>query len=72
MFLRTKLNGNKRNLLIIRFQRHGRKNDPIFNIILTKQGLSSSSGFIEKLGYYNPRFNEQGLVLNSARLSYLL
>ncbi len=40
--------------------------------MLTKQGLSSKSGFVEKLGYYNPRFQEQGLVLNSLRLSYLV
>lgn len=39
---------------------------------MTKQGAGVSSGFIEKLGYYNPKFKEQGLVLNNLRLSYLL
>jgi len=72
MFLRTKLGGNKKNTLIIRFQRHGQKKTPIYNIILIKQGLGVKNGFIEKLGYYNPKFKEQGLVLNSLRLSYLL
>jgi len=44
----------------------------MYNIILSKQGLGSKGGFLEKLGYYNPRFKEQGLVLNSLRLSYLV
>jgi hypothetical protein len=72
MFLRTKINGNKKNLLIIRLQRFGCKYNPIFKIILTKQGLGSKSIVIEKLGYYYPRFKEQRIVLNSLRLSYLL
>jgi len=72
MFLRTKVGGNKKNILIIRFQRRGCKHNPMYNIVLAKQGLSSKSGFIEKLGYYNPKFQEQGLVLNALRLSYLL
>jgi len=70
MFLRTKVSGNKKTLLIIRFQRYGHKCNPIFSIILTKQGNKESASFIEKLGYYNPKFKEQGLILNSQRLSY--
>jgi len=63
---------SKTNPLIIRFQRQGCCHNPIFNIIVILQKTRQKGAFIEKLGYFNPRFKERALVLNSKRLAYWL
>jgi len=43
-------------MLMIRFQRFGRKNDPNFRIVLTdKRNAPKSGKFLEILGFYNPK-----------------
>lgn len=43
-------------MLMIRFQRVGRKNDPNFRIVLTdKRNAPKSGKFLEILGFYNPK-----------------
>jgi len=71
-FLRTPVGGYKYNLLSIRLQRHGRINNPIYSIIVIPIKSRHQSRFIEKLGYFNPKFQERGLVINSKRLAYWL
>ncbi len=43
-------------MLMIRLQRIGRKNDPVFRVVLTDSKNSTKSGkFLEILGHYNPK-----------------
>jgi small subunit ribosomal protein S16 len=42
-------------MLIIRFQRVGKKNQASFRIVLAEKQKSAKKKFIENLGHYNPR-----------------
>lgn len=43
-------------MLVIRFQRIGRKNDPAFRAVVTDSKNSAKSGkFLEIIGSYNPK-----------------
>ena len=54
-------------MLMIRFQRIGRTNDPAFRVVLLEKERAAKTGRItEQLGSYNPRSKE--LVLNEARV----
>ena len=56
-------------MLMIRFMRIGRKNQPSFKIVVTEKTKSSTGGrFIEDVGFYNPVTKEK--VLKSERLKY--
>jgi small subunit ribosomal protein S16 len=60
-------------MLMIRFQRIGRKNDPSFRAVLTDSKNSTKSGkFLEILGSYNPRAKSDGEKrnLNTERIKY--
>jgi len=54
-------------MLMIRFQRIGRTNDPAFRIVvLEKERAAKAGNIVEQLGTYNPRskaitLNEQGV-----------
>ena len=55
-----------RTMLMIRFQRIGRRNDPAFRIVLLdKKRAAQSGGVIERLGTYNPK--SKSLTLNAER-----
>lgn len=41
-------------MLIIRFQRAGKKNQPFFRIVLAEKTAPIKGKFIEKLGFFNP------------------
>lgn len=68
--LRTKVGGNKTNSYVIRLNRGGCVHNPIYYIVLMNKKSRVGGRVIEKLGYYNPKFEERGLVLNSQRLAY--
>lgn len=54
-------------MLMIRFQRIGRTNDPAFRIVLLEKARAAKAGGItELLGTYNPR--TKALTLNEARV----
>ncbi|MGD0328326.1 MAG: 30S ribosomal protein S16 [Minisyncoccia bacterium] len=54
-------------MLMIRFQRIGRTNDPAFRIVLLEKGRAAKAGNItEQLGTYNPR--SKALTLDEARV----
>jgi len=58
-------------MLIIRFLRTGKKNQPSFRIIVTEKRTPPKGGkFLEILGSYNPRTKEK--KLNTARVKYWL
>ena len=57
------------NMLTIRLQRRGKKNQPFFKIIVTEEKKSSTRGrSVEELGYYNPLTKERSL--NGERAKY--
>lgn len=41
-------------MLTVRLSRGGRKNDPVYTIVVTDSRKSRDGGYLEKLGQYNP------------------
>lgn len=61
----------RRNMLVIRLLRSGKKNQPSFKIVVVEKIRSSTSGrFIEEVGFYNPLTKEK--VLRGERIKYWL
>lgn len=48
-------------MLVIRFQRVGRKNDPSFRVVVAERRSKPHSGGIEILGSYHPKTKETEL-----------
>lgn len=57
-------------MLVIRFQRIGRKNDPAFRVVVTERRSKPRSGGVEILGSYHPKTKES--VLKNERILYWL
>lgn len=57
-------------MLVIRFQRVGRKNDPAFRVVLTEKRSKPKSGEIETLGSFHPKTKD--LRLKNERILYWL
>lgn len=58
-------------MLVIRFLKVGKKNQPAFKIIVGQKGRPPQSGkFIEQVGFYNPLTKEK--VLKQDRIKYWL
>jgi small subunit ribosomal protein S16 len=58
-------------MLVIRFFRVGKKNQPSFKIVVNEKRKSAKSGkFIEEVGFYNPLTKEK--VLRKERILYWL
>ncbi|MDD2697115.1 MAG: 30S ribosomal protein S16 [Candidatus Pacebacteria bacterium] len=58
-------------MLVIRFLRTGKKNQPSFKIVVVEKTRSSTSGqFVEEVGFYNPLTKEK--VLKQERIKYWL
>ncbi len=55
-------------MLVIRFQRVGRKNDPAFRIVVTAQRSKPKGSGIEMLGSYHPKTKQ--VTLNEERILY--
>lgn len=56
-------------MLMIRFQRIGRANDPAFRIVvLEKERAAKAGNIVEQLGTYNPR--SKALTLNEEQVKY--
>ncbi len=56
-------------MLMIRFQRIGRTNDPAFRIVvLEKERAAKAGNIVELLGTYNPR--SKALTLNEEQVKY--
>lgn len=48
----------------IRLQRHGKKNQPFYHIVVADGRAPRDGRFIEKLGTYNPMTNPAEIILN--------
>lgn len=57
-------------MLVIRFQRVGRRNDPAFRIVVTEKRSKPKSGGLEILGSYHPKTKEN--TLKRERILYWL
>lgn len=57
-------------MLIIRFQRVGRRNDPSYRVVVVEKKSRPQSGGIEILGSYHPKTKET--VLKNERVLYWL
>lgn len=57
-------------MLMIRFQRVGRRNDPSFRVVVVEKKFRPQSGGIEILGSYHPKTKEA--VLRNERIVYWL
>lgn len=56
-------------MLMIRFMRIGRKNQPSFKVVVTEKTKSSTGGrFVEEVGFYNPVTKEK--VVQAERIRY--
>ena len=56
-------------MLTIRLQRVGKKNQPVFRIVLAEKHRAASKKAVEILGHYNPRSKEFG-IKSEERLKY--
>jgi len=59
-------------MTVIRLARFGRKKKPFYRIVVTDSRKKRDSGWIEKIGYYNPTNTEKTLELDKDRLDYWL
>ena len=57
-------------MLIIRLQRTGKRNQPLFRVVLTEKRAPIKGKYIERLGFINPEKKEYDL--NSERIKYWL
>ena len=57
-------------MLHIRFSRIGRKNQPIYRIVIMEKHRAPCGKYVEKLGFYNPKTKETRL--NKERIEYWL
>jgi small subunit ribosomal protein S16 len=55
-------------MLIIRFQRRGRTNDPAFRVVVTEKRSKPKSGELEILGSYHPKTKQT--LLKNERILY--
>lgn len=57
-------------MLVVRFQRVGRTNDPAFRVVVTEKRSKPKSGELEILGSYHPK--TKATVLKNERILYWL
>lgn len=57
-------------MLVIRFQRVGRRNDPAYRIVVTEKRSKPKSGGVEILGSYHPKTKQT--VIKNDRVLYWL
>jgi len=57
-------------MLVIRFQRAGRKKAPFYRIVVAEKARSVKGRFLEKLGYYNPITNPKQISLEKERIEH--
>ncbi len=54
----------------IRLQRHGKKNQPFYHIVIADGRAPRDGRFIEKIGYYNPMTHPATIDINFDRALY--
>ena len=48
-------------MLVVRMSRGGRRNDPVYTLVVTDSRKSRDGGFLEKLGQYDPHNPKEAL-----------
>ena len=56
--------------LKIRLQRHGNKNRPFYNMVVTDSRNARNGRFIERLGHYNPATEPSTIEMNVERIAH--
>jgi small subunit ribosomal protein S16 len=59
-------------MLSIRMRRTGSKKRPFFRVVVTEARTPREGGFIEVLGFYNPRTKPATVEIDRARVSHWL
>ncbi len=57
-------------VLVIRFQRAGRKKSPFYRIVVAEKSRAVKGRFVEKVGHYNPVTNPKEVSLNTERIEH--
>ncbi len=57
-------------MLMIRLRRVGKKNQPMYRVIISEKGRDTQGKYLELLGTYNPRTQPVTVNLNSERITY--
>lgn len=55
---------------VVRLNRVGRKKRPFYRIVVTDSRKRRDSGYIEKIGYYNPMTEPETIKFDAERLEY--
>ncbi|NBW80311.1 30S ribosomal protein S16 [bacterium] len=56
--------------LKFRMQRHGSKNNPFFQVVVTDSRNARNGRFIERVGYYNPMTEPSVISLEAERMNH--
>jgi len=69
-----KLKSESKNMVKIRLSRGGAKKKPFYHLVATDSRKRRGSGYIERLGFFNPMATGQEIKLrvNNERLDYWL
>lgn len=57
-------------MLVIRMRRTGSKKRPHYRLVVTERRSPREGGFIETLGFYNPRTKPAVVDVNKARIQH--
>ncbi|MEZ5290355.1 MAG: 30S ribosomal protein S16 [Vicinamibacterales bacterium] len=57
-------------MLVIRMRRTGSKKRPHYRVVVTERRTPREGGFIETLGFYNPRTKPAVVDVNKARIQH--
>lgn len=57
-------------MLVIRMRRTGSKKRPQYRVVVTERRSPREGGFIETLGFYNPRTKPAVVDVNKARIEH--
>ena len=57
-------------MLVIRMRRTGSKKRPHYRVVVTERRSPREGGFIETLGFYNPRTKPAVVDVNKARIEH--
>jgi small subunit ribosomal protein S16 len=58
--------------VIMRMARHGSKGRPFYKVVVADSESPRDGKFIEKLGTFDPRAEQNGITLNKERIDYWL
>ena len=57
-------------MLVIRLSRKGRRNHPMYRLLVAEHSKPTDGDFVEIVGHYNPTAADQPLTVNKERVQY--